>query len=210
MCLHEELGRLPENYRAAVVLCCLEGLTLDQAARRLGWPLGTVQSRLARGRQRLRERLARRGLAPSAGAFGVALAAEQARAEVPVALAEATARAGMHVAAGKAAAGAVPAAVMALTEGVLRTMSLTKLKVAAVAVLVGVGMSSGFVAYRIAPRASAQEAPRAAGPGRRRRRATHRRCPTGRLMTGPLRYWKRWCASTPRTPSIAPPWPAAI
>src|SRR4051794_16862890 len=52
--LHEEIGRLPEPYRAAIVLCGLEGLTHDQAARQLGWPLGTLQSRLARGRQRLR------------------------------------------------------------------------------------------------------------------------------------------------------------
>src|SRR5262249_21871739 len=39
--LHEEIDRLPEPYRAAIVLCCLEGLTLEQAARRLGWPIGT-------------------------------------------------------------------------------------------------------------------------------------------------------------------------
>jgi RNA polymerase sigma factor (sigma-70 family) len=160
--LHEELGRLPEKYRAAVVLCCLEGLTVDQAARRLGWPLGTVQSRLARGRQRLRERLTGRGLAPSAGALAAALAAEEARAEVPIALAEATARAGIHLAAGRAAAGAVPAAVLTLTEGVLRTMSLTRLKVAAIAILIGFGMGSGVVVHRIASRASAQEAARPA------------------------------------------------
>jgi RNA polymerase sigma factor (sigma-70 family) len=160
--LHEQLGRLPEKYRAAVVLCCLEGLTIDQAARHLGWPLGTVQSRLARGRQRLRDRLAGRGLAPAAGALAVALAAEGARAEVPVALAEATARVGMHVAAGTAAAGAGTAAVMTLVEGGLRTMFLTRLKVAAIAVLIGFGMGSGVVVHRIASRASAQEAPRPA------------------------------------------------
>ena len=51
--LHEELGRLPEHHRAVIVLCDLEGLTQQQAARQLGWPLGTVQSRLARGRERL-------------------------------------------------------------------------------------------------------------------------------------------------------------
>ncbi len=62
--LHEELGRLPERYRAAFVLCYLEGHTCEAAARRLGWPVGTVKSRLARGRERLRGRLIRRGVVP--------------------------------------------------------------------------------------------------------------------------------------------------
>ncbi len=46
--LHEELGRLPAKYRTAVLLCDMEGLTQEQAARHLGWPDGTVRSRLAR------------------------------------------------------------------------------------------------------------------------------------------------------------------
>ena len=62
--LHEELGRLPERYRAPLVLCYLEGHTCEAAARRLGWPVGTVKSRLARGRERLRGQITRRGLAP--------------------------------------------------------------------------------------------------------------------------------------------------
>src|SRR5437667_146641 len=64
--LHEEVGRLPEKYRAAVVLCYLEGLTNEEAARRLRCPVGTVKTRLLRARDRLRDRLARRGLAPPA------------------------------------------------------------------------------------------------------------------------------------------------
>ena len=46
--LHEEIGRLPGSFRLPVVLCYFEGLTLDEAARRLRWPAGTVRSRLAR------------------------------------------------------------------------------------------------------------------------------------------------------------------
>ena len=62
--LHEELGRLPEKYRTTVLLCDLGGLTQEQAARHLGLPCGTVRSRLARGRQRLRDRLTRAGWPP--------------------------------------------------------------------------------------------------------------------------------------------------
>jgi len=74
--VHEEVGRLPAPYRAAVVLCDLQGLSHDEAARHLGLPIGTIKSRVARGRERLRARLARRGLAPTLGAVGVALARE--------------------------------------------------------------------------------------------------------------------------------------
>ena len=81
----EEVSRLPERYRAAVVLCLLEGLTPEQAAQQLGWPAGTVHSRLARGRERLRGRLTRQGLAPAIAGAGLLLAAEPAGAVPPCA-----------------------------------------------------------------------------------------------------------------------------
>ncbi len=59
--VYEEIDRLPEIYRSAVVLCYLEALSHEQAASRLGCPLRTLQSRLLRGKERLRDRLARRG-----------------------------------------------------------------------------------------------------------------------------------------------------
>ena len=60
--IHEEIDRLPDRYRSPIVLCCLEGLTREQAALRLGWRVGTVQSRLgAADAERLQERLLRRG-----------------------------------------------------------------------------------------------------------------------------------------------------
>ena len=65
--IHEEIERLPERFRLPLVLCDLEECSHQQAARHLGWPIGTVKSRLARGRARLRDRLSRRGLAPNAG-----------------------------------------------------------------------------------------------------------------------------------------------
>src|SRR5580693_7904094 len=70
----EELDRLPAKYRCPVELCHLQGMTYDQAARQLNWPVATVKSRLTKGRLRLRERLARRGLAPGAVAGGLATA----------------------------------------------------------------------------------------------------------------------------------------
>ncbi|WZO98634.1 sigma-70 family RNA polymerase sigma factor [Isosphaeraceae bacterium EP7] len=62
--LHAELARLPDRDRAPLVLCDLEGQTHEQAARHLGWPIGTVKSRLTRARDRLKLRLIRRGLSP--------------------------------------------------------------------------------------------------------------------------------------------------
>lgn len=67
--LHEEIARLPEPHRAAVVLCDLQGRTHAEAAEALGWPVGTVKSRQARAREQLRGRLARRGVALSSGAL---------------------------------------------------------------------------------------------------------------------------------------------
>ncbi|MDY3563838.1 sigma-70 family RNA polymerase sigma factor [Gemmata sp. JC673] len=79
--IDEELARLPDRFRAAITLCCLEGLSQDEAARRLGWSAASVRGRLERGRERLRLRLARRGLALSAGLSG--LLPGEAHATVP-------------------------------------------------------------------------------------------------------------------------------
>ncbi len=140
--IHAELERLPERYRAPIVLCDLEERSLDEAARQLGWPLGTVKSRLNRGRQRLRDRLVRRGVAP--GIAGLADSGSSAwtrpaqaagSVQVSPALAEATAGMTVGTATGS---GSVPAAVLALVEGVARMMIMTRLKLtAAVAVVLG-------------------------------------------------------------------------
>jgi RNA polymerase sigma-70 factor (ECF subfamily) len=92
--VHEEVARLPERYRAAVVLCDLEGRTPADAARALGCPPATLKTRLSRGRDRLRARLIRRGLAAPAVLSAVGLLTRDASASsLPHALARETERA---------------------------------------------------------------------------------------------------------------------
>src|SRR5262249_5621318 len=129
--LDQELNTLPDHYRAAIVLCDLEGKSLQEAARQLGRPLGTVGTRLARGRVLLARRLARQGVALSAGALAVVLSRNAASASVPAALAVSTGKAAaLFAACSAAAAGMISAKVATLTEGVLKAMSLHKLKMA--------------------------------------------------------------------------------
>jgi RNA polymerase sigma factor (sigma-70 family) len=71
--LDEELDKLPARYREPLVLCCLEGLTRDEAAARLGVPLGTLKIRLERGRKRLSDRLTLRGCTLGAGLLALAI-----------------------------------------------------------------------------------------------------------------------------------------
>jgi RNA polymerase sigma factor (sigma-70 family) len=134
--LDEELPALPEKYRAAIVLCDLEGRSLKDAARQLGCPLGTVGTRLARGRALLAGRLARRGVSLPAGALAAAFAQGTASAALPPALVSSTVMAATATAAGPAAAaGVISAHVAALTEGVLKAMLLAKLKIATACVV---------------------------------------------------------------------------
>jgi RNA polymerase sigma factor (sigma-70 family) len=142
--VHDEVRRLPAKYRDAVILFYLSGLTTEEVARQLGCPRGTVLSRLAWARDRLRGRLTRRGVVLPAGALAVWLAQQGASASAPALLIGSTVRAGLWLAAGKAAAaGIVSARAALLMEGVLRPMFLTKLKttvvVAVLAVLVAFG-----------------------------------------------------------------------
>ncbi len=118
--LHEEVARLPECYRAPVVLCYLEGLTHAEAAARLSWPVGTLSVRLMRARHILRARLARRGLAPASGLLALVILPENASAAVPAHLARSTVAAAVQMASGQAlTSGIVSFSVSALVEEVL-------------------------------------------------------------------------------------------
>jgi RNA polymerase sigma factor (sigma-70 family) len=130
--LDEAIDGLPEHYRAALVLCYLQGKSHKEIAEELGCPLGTVSTRLARGREMLRKHFARRGVPLAAGTLGTVLAQHAVSAPVCPLLVIGTVKAATSVAAGPAAAGGVISAnVAALTQEAVKTMFVTKLKAAA-------------------------------------------------------------------------------
>jgi RNA polymerase sigma factor (sigma-70 family) len=137
--LDDAINGLPSKYRLPFVLCYLEGMTNAQAAQHLGCPPGTVATRLARARARLRARLTRQGVAVG-GLLGLALATRTASA-VPPALLAVTVRA--------TATGVIPAAVTTLMEGVCKAMFLDKMRmlVLTLAAFVAAG-GAGLWTYR--------------------------------------------------------------
>jgi RNA polymerase sigma factor (sigma-70 family) len=126
LAIHEELGRLPDHYRAPLVLCYLEGKTQDQAAAELGLAKGTLKGRLERTRELLRGRLVRRGLGPAALLATAAWPTAKASASAPRFVCST-----IQAPSSKA---------LALSEGALKSMFLTKLTIAIAGLLVALGV----------------------------------------------------------------------
>jgi RNA polymerase sigma factor (sigma-70 family) len=136
----EALNQLPDHYRTAIVLCCLEGRTQTEAARQLGTTTATINNRIKRARQLLRAFAKRRGLTLSTATLATALAGNRASAaSFPLALLGSTSRAAAEFAAAGTTQGATAAA-LTLAQGALRTMWPSPLKLLTGALLLVVGL----------------------------------------------------------------------
>jgi RNA polymerase sigma factor (sigma-70 family) len=147
--IHQEIERLPEKYRVAILLCDIEDLTRDEASGRLGWPSGTVAGRLARGRRMLRDRLVRRGVQISMGPLIVISTIARASA----AALESPTRAVMALARGAAVSGRVSVLATCASRGLIAAR-LKPLALLAIAT----GVIVGIVTAKLMGRATAENA----------------------------------------------------
>jgi RNA polymerase sigma factor (sigma-70 family) len=147
----EEISRLPEDLRAPLILCCLEGMARDEAARRLGWSLAMLKRRLGRGRERLRKQLAKRGIVPPAAFAGMLVAEGATQAMVPAGLARLAVTAAVQ---------GTPSSVriLGLAQSALGPVVLAKSKIA-VLLLVLCLAAGAALGYQPATTEEAQEQP---------------------------------------------------
>jgi RNA polymerase sigma factor (sigma-70 family) len=150
--LATEVARLPEKFRLPVQLCYCAGLSTAEAARCLGWPKGTVLTRLAGARERLKKCLLRRGVAPAAlGGMAVLVPPAVGKQWLGV-----TAQAALAILAGQSPAVAgVSTRTIALTEGVVRTMTWNRVKTLVFAAV----LAMGGIGFGILHWASASDGP---------------------------------------------------
>jgi RNA polymerase sigma factor (sigma-70 family) len=136
----EELTRLPAGDRDALVACLMQGMSHSEAARHLGWPLGTLKSRIEHGRQLLRERLERRGLALSSLAVSVLL-----REQIAVAVPPALAARALQVVTQRAGS----AQVLALAGQAMRSLAAGKLRLIGLGLLTACLVGFGAAAFAL-------------------------------------------------------------
>jgi RNA polymerase sigma factor (sigma-70 family) len=132
--LDQEIAQLPESQSRPIILCYLEGKTHEEAAELLGWPKGTLAARLARGRERLRQRLTRRGWTLSAAALAAVLADKAGATAISAELMRSTVQAALAYVSGTSVA-VLSAKAVALAEGVMQMMWYSKVKMAVVMLL---------------------------------------------------------------------------
>ncbi len=144
--IHAEVERLPEALRMPVVLCDLQGLTREQAADELRWTEWMVRGRLTRGRAKLKARLTRCGLAPSAGVV-TAMLAREASATVPEALAAVTVRSALA----PVAAGATASKAAVLAGRAIRAMGAARLKTATAVAMTAAAVAGTSVVLALMP-----------------------------------------------------------
>jgi RNA polymerase sigma factor (sigma-70 family) len=210
--LDAALQELPEKYRAALVLCYLEGKTHAEAAELLGCPLATIRTRVARGRKLLRTRLTGHGLNLSAAALAALLLASAAPAATPAALARAALQAALPFAAGQAAKTVCSAAVAGLVEGGLKAMTLGKMKGMLVIVLVAgflagaAALAHGVLAAGQPPAAPERQAPAGEKPPKAKVAEAGDIAvsgkvlgPDGKPVAGARLYWARLLHSPPQS-----------
>lgn len=166
--LDVELERMPDRLRAPLVLCYLESMTRDEAARRLGWSLRTLMRRLEQGRTRLRARLTRRGVTMAAALLTSSLAPSAASAGAPTALVQSTIQAALLFAAGSPAGAVVSAEVTVLIKEALHAMLISKLKISALVLAVVVSLGSAALWTRLPASAASDPAPQKVGGNRAR------------------------------------------
>jgi RNA polymerase sigma factor (sigma-70 family) len=141
--LDVELAQLPEKWRLPLVLCYLEGRTKDEAAEHLGWSRTTLQRRLTEAQAALGRRLKRRGVVWPAALSAVLVSHCAVSAALPWRLLGSTVEAAVCLAAGQARTAIVSANVTALTEGVMKAMFMTKLKIATAALAAAMVIAAG-------------------------------------------------------------------
>jgi RNA polymerase sigma factor (sigma-70 family) len=161
----EELQQLPEVLRQAILTCDIGDKSRSQAARELGWPEGTVAKRLARARQELAKRLARRGVTLGVAALSAALAAE-ARSAVPGQVLAETIRQALAYA---VAPGSGSVVVRTLAEGVMRSMKISVVRSWALTALAALLLAGAGIVVAVAatqPPQDQTDPPKVAGKNR--------------------------------------------